>query len=119
MEMNRSIIRRVSNRLFEYLDESTSLGPVRKAIMAFSKDAFQQKYYAYLGIKVSIVLKEITERNKIRFTPPINKWLDLVINADQFINYIHYLKGISPELYDLDTRLFKLNKKIICQMDTT
>lgn len=58
-----------------------------------------------------VVPREIISRNKMGFTPPIHTWLDRAINTDQFINYTHYLKEISPGLHDFYISLFKLNKK--------
>ena len=46
-----------------------------------------------------IVPKEIVERNKMGFTPPIDEWLYRSISKKDFQVYCNYLEGFSSELF--------------------
>lgn len=58
-----------------------------------------------------IVPKEILNRNKMGFTPPINLWLDKSISPEDFLKFTGYLAEISEELHMFYKKLFLFNSK--------
>jgi asparagine synthase (glutamine-hydrolysing) len=57
-----------------------------------------------------LVPNEIIHRNKMGFTPPINKWLHDTINVSEFERYTEYLKGFSVELHRFYRKILKSEK---------
>ena len=58
-----------------------------------------------------IVPRQIIERNKMGFTPPIYQWLDDSITFQEFLRYKEYLKEISIGLYDFYDKLMSSSDK--------
>jgi asparagine synthase (glutamine-hydrolysing) len=58
-----------------------------------------------------IVPREIVERGKMGFTPPIYKWLDESISMEEFTRYKGYLKEINIGLYDFYDQLMSSGSK--------